>query len=151
LGVTLYECLTLRRPFEGATSNQIFHAIQSKEPADPCRLNPALPVDVRVVLETAIEKDRDRRYETALALAEDLKAIREGRPIAARPIGRLTRLSRWAKRNPGVAASLLVTFGVLVTGIVVAAILLLALNKTLSEKNKFLNQRDEESRKKDVA
>ena len=79
LGVTLYECLTLRRPFEGPTSNQIFHAIQSKEPPDPCRLNRALPVDVRVVIETALEKDRDRRYETALAFADDLKAIREGR------------------------------------------------------------------------
>jgi WD40 repeat protein/serine/threonine protein kinase len=138
LGVTLYECLTLRRPFDGATNNQIFHAIQEKEPVDPCALNRALPADVRVVLETALEKDRDRRYQTALAFAEDLKSIRERRAIAARPLGPVTKLSRWARRNPALAASLLFAFGLLTAGLVVTVGLLISRNTALHEKDDAL-------------
>jgi WD40 repeat protein len=151
LGVTLYEALTLRRPFEGATSDQIFNAIQKKEPPDPCRLNRALPADLRVVMDTALEKDRERRYESALAFADDLRAVCEDRAVAARPIGPMTRFTRWARRNPGVAASLLTTIGVLLAGIVVAAVLLLKLDKSLSAKNLALGERDREALAKDRA
>jgi WD40 repeat protein/serine/threonine protein kinase len=151
LGVTLFECLTLKRPFEGPTNNLIFHAIQTKDPPDPCRLNKALPSDLRIVIDTALEKDRDRRYETALAFAEDLRAVREGRPIAARPVGPATRVTRWARRNPAVAASLLATFAILLTGIVVATSLVIALRSQMGEKNDAIQQAKNESEKRKEA
>ena len=56
------------------------------------------------VIATAIDKDRDRRYQTALDLAEDLRRVRSYEPIEAKPVGQLTRLVRWAQRNPAVAS-----------------------------------------------
>lgn len=104
LGVMLYECLTLQRPFEGATAIALYHAILTEEPKNPRQLNPAIPHDVRVVVETALQKDRDCRYHTAAALADDLRAVRQSRPIGARAVSRLGKAMRWMRREPWKAA-----------------------------------------------
>jgi len=73
---------------------------------------PGLPKDLDVALQCALAKDRTRRYATALAFAEDLRAVRLREPIAARPVGWPGRTLRWAQRNPvvaGLAALLFVT------------------------------------------
>jgi tetratricopeptide (TPR) repeat protein len=106
LGVTLFECLTLRRPFEGPTREAVHAAILGDPTPDPRRIDARIPTDLAVILATALEKDLGRRYATAEALAEDLVAFRENRPIAARPLGRLERLRRWSLREPALAASL---------------------------------------------
>jgi WD40 repeat protein/serine/threonine protein kinase len=106
LGVSLFECLTLKRPFDAPTRDRLYYAILTKEAPDVRALNPAIPADLRVVVATALEKDRERRYQTALDLAEDLRRVRMHEPIAAKPAGRLVRLGRWAQRNPGVATAL---------------------------------------------
>ena len=120
LGVTLFECLTLQRPFKAATREALYQAIQYKPPLSARKLNPRLPVDLEVVLETALEKDRDRRYQTALDLAEDLRRVRDSEPIQARPVGTVVRAARWAKRRPAHAALLaVVMLGLpLLTGLV---------------------------------
>jgi serine/threonine protein kinase len=105
LGATLYECLTLKRPFEAPTREALYQAILSKEPPDPRSLNPAIPGDLRVVLETALAKDRDKRYQTALELAEELRRVRCYEPIVAKPAGPWTRLRRWSQRNPALATA----------------------------------------------
>ena len=110
LGVTLFECLTLRRPFEVPTREAMYQAIQYKNAPDPRTLNPQVPLDLKVVVEKAMEKDRDRRYSTALALAEDLRRVRENEPIQARPVGPMGRAMRWARRRP-VVATLVVALG----------------------------------------
>ena len=120
LGVTLYECLTLQRPFDAPTREGLYQAIQSKEPPDPCSLNAAVPRTSAVVLETALDKDRDRRYQTALDLAEDLRRVREYEPIAAKPASAWIKLKRWAQRNPALAGSLSAGFLFLIVGLVVA-------------------------------
>jgi len=113
LGVTLYESLTLETPFRAPTREGLYREILTRDPMDPRRLNPALPRDLEVVLETALEKEPDRRYATALALADDLKAVREGRPVAAKPISAFGRGLRWARREPARAALILVLlFGI---------------------------------------
>jgi len=104
LGVTLYECLTLRRPFEAPTREQLYARILTVDPPDPRRLNPAISKDLKVVLETALEKDLNRRYRTADDFADDLKRVRERRPIHARPVSPLGQLVRWARRRPARAA-----------------------------------------------
>ena len=104
LGVMLYECLTLRRPFQGHTRDALLQAIVSKGYPAPRTVNPAISRDIEVVLETALAKDRDHRYQSALVLAEELERAREDRPIVARPISAPRRAWRWAKRNRRVAA-----------------------------------------------
>ncbi|MCA9320470.1 MAG: protein kinase, partial [Planctomycetes bacterium] len=108
LGVSLYECATLKRPFEGPTREALYQQIATKEPIDPRRLNPDIPRDLATIILTAISKDRDRRYLTAAAFADDLAALREGRPVAARPVGPLGRLLRWGRREPAWASLVVV-------------------------------------------
>ncbi len=112
LGVTLYECLTLRRPFDGPTPAALYRAISSASATDVRSLNPAVPRDLGIIAATAMERDRNRRYATAAALAEDLEACAAERPIRARPLPIHGRLLRWARREPRqavLAATLAVT------------------------------------------
>ncbi len=124
LGVTLYECVTLRRPFEEPTRQELYRAILTKTPPDPRSFNPAIASDLKVVLETALERDLERRYQTAHDLAEDLRCVLESRPILARPAGPLVRLRRWYRRNPAVAWSVSGLFLSLAAGLCVAVVLL---------------------------
>jgi serine/threonine protein kinase len=124
LGVTLFECLTLNRPFEGASNAALYQAILTKDPRDVRRLNPALSDDIRVVLETALDKDRDRRYSTALAFAEDLRRANNRESVLARPATARTKVRRWAQRNPAVAALTLVAALLLIGGLAFALLLL---------------------------
>ena len=110
LGVTLYECLTLKRPFDAPTREGLYQQILTKDPPDVRSLNAAIPDDLRVVVEAALEKDLDRRYRTAADFAEDLRRVREREPIHARPVTRWVRLVRWAQRNPAVAMLLVLLF-----------------------------------------
>ncbi len=104
LGVTLYECLTLRRPFDAPTREALYRAVLTQEPPDPRALNQAISKDLKVVLETALAKGRAQRYQTAAVFADELAAIRESRPVSARAIGPVGRLVRWASRRPAAAA-----------------------------------------------
>ncbi len=106
LGVTLYECVTLSRPYRGATREALHRQILSSDPIDPRRLNATLPVDLRAVLETALEKNVDRRYASAAAFADDLARVRRGEPVAASRVGPVGRLVRRARRRPALAALL---------------------------------------------
>ncbi len=117
LGVSLYECLTLRLPFEAPTVGQVYQAILSTEPEDPRRINRALSSDLKVVIGTAMAKDRTRRYQSAEDLAEDLRRIRCREPIKARPAGPLTRTMLWVDRNPVVTVLGLVCLVILLGGI----------------------------------
>ncbi len=110
MGVTLYECLTLERPFHASTRHDLYHTILNQDPPDPRRFNRSISKDLRVVIATALEKDIDRRYQTAEELADDLARVRERRPVAARPIGPHIRFARWAQRNPVIAVSVTMAF-----------------------------------------
>ncbi len=76
LGVVLYEMSTGRRPFDGSTSAVVFNAILSQSPTSPIQLNPDLPPKFEEVINKAIEKDRDLRYQHASELRADLKRLR---------------------------------------------------------------------------
>jgi hypothetical protein len=117
LGATLYECLTLRHPFEAPTLDGLYQKILTTDPEDPRRLNKSIPRDLEVVVATALEKNRDRRYQSAEALAEDLRRVREHETIVARPAGAVLQLWRWTQRKPAVAASATVAFLALAAGL----------------------------------
>ncbi len=119
LGVTLYECLCLQRPFDGPTPVALYRAIATSSATDVRSLNPVVPRDLAVVVATAMERDRARRYASAAALAEDLEACVAQRPIRARPLPLHGRLSRWMRREPRQAG----LAGALLAAVLVAAVL----------------------------
>ncbi|MCP3920843.1 MAG: SUMF1/EgtB/PvdO family nonheme iron enzyme [bacterium] len=119
LGVTLYEGLTGRAPFEGDTVERILHQVLTREAPSPRGLGFDVPRDVDVIVMKAMEKDPKRRYASARAFAADLGAVLELRPITARPSGVGTRAYKWAYRNR-LASAILLT--VVLAGLVSMAI-----------------------------
>ena len=100
LGVLAYELLTLQPAFSTRERTELFAAIARGEWTRPRRLLPAMTRDLEVVIECAMDREPERRYATALAMAEDLRRVREHEPILARPMGALLRLRRWQQRHP---------------------------------------------------
>ncbi len=85
LGVVLYELLTLRRPFEGRTSQEVIHNILEREPQRIRKLNPRVPRDLEVICTTAMAKALSERYATAAELRDDLARFLAHQAIRARP------------------------------------------------------------------
>jgi WD40 repeat protein len=104
LGALLYEMLTGRPPFRGETAQDTLLQVLTQEPVAPARLQPRLPADLDTICLKCLEKDPAARYASAAALAEDLAAFVEGRPIRARPAGVVKRTVKWARRRPSIAA-----------------------------------------------
>jgi serine/threonine protein kinase/Flp pilus assembly protein TadD len=76
LGVVLYEMATGRQPFAGHTSAVIFDAILNRTPSSVARLNSHIPAELAQIIETAIQKSRRDRYQTAAKLRDDLRRLR---------------------------------------------------------------------------
>jgi serine/threonine protein kinase/Tfp pilus assembly protein PilF len=140
LGVTLYEVLTGRRPFEHATAQVVMHLIQTTDPTGPRKIDPTVPKDLEVICLKAIEKDPERRYATALELAEDLERYLRDEPILAKPSSTVTKLIRFVRRRkiPLIATTLLVT-----SAIVIIALLQRDRAKTLEWNKQVARQKVE--------
>ena len=75
-GVVLYEMGTGRLPFKGATSAETFNAILNSAPMEPVRINPNLPAELERIINRALEKDRNMRYQHASEMRTELQSLK---------------------------------------------------------------------------
>ncbi|MHC4946341.1 MAG: tetratricopeptide repeat protein, partial [Planctomycetota bacterium] len=116
LGVTLYELLTLKRPFDGKTSQEVLGKIISKEPPLLRAQNNLIPRDLEKICMAALEKDANRRYQSAGEFRDDIQRFLDFKPVKARPVGVVRRTWRLIRRNPAYASLGLVLFLLVVVG-----------------------------------
>lgn len=100
LAATLYECLTAQTVHAGTSAQQLVLSIARDEPLAPQRLNPRIPRELALVLLKALEKSPALRYASAREFANDLIAVRDRRPVAARPRGFLRSFFATVRRHP---------------------------------------------------
>ena len=99
LGATMYEWLTLRPPYPGETRERVIGMILSSD-APPLRsLNATIPLDLETICLKAIERNRERRYQTAGEMRDDLRHYLASRPIVAKRTGRAARTLKFVGRH----------------------------------------------------
>src|SRR6516165_4371115 len=114
LGAVLYQLLTGHPPFAGGTTYETIKLLLDTEPRPLRSLNPKIDRELSTICLKCLEKDPNRRYHSALALAEDLEHWLKHEPIQAKPSGFFTHVRKWVRRNPSTTA--LVTMLIAVLG-----------------------------------
>jgi serine/threonine protein kinase/WD40 repeat protein len=132
LGLTLYEMLTLRPGFAESDRARLVERVLHETVVAPRRLDPALPRDLETILLKATAREPEQRYQSAAALAEDLRQFLAERPIRARRASPLERFWRWCRRNPMVASLLGAVATLLVVIAAGASVAVLRLRENLA-------------------
>jgi hypothetical protein len=120
LGVILYEMITLERPFDGETPQQVLKKIVLKEPRRPRKVNPDVPRDLAVIALKSMEKDPAHRYQTMADLDHDLRRFLTGDVILAKPTGVAATVWKRIKRHPAKSVADAVTAAAVFLVVVVA-------------------------------
>ncbi|HJZ55508.1 MAG TPA: protein kinase, partial [Gemmataceae bacterium] len=131
LGAVLYELLAGRPPFAGEDVLDTLYQVREREPTSPRSHCPAVDRDLETVCLKCLEKDPNRRYSSAAALADDLDRWRSGESVLARRAGAFERVAKWARRNPTGAG--LVGLGVVAAAAIVWGLVALSYNAELAE------------------
>jgi serine/threonine protein kinase len=103
LGAVLYQLLTSHPPFAGGTTYETIKLLLETEPRQPRLWNSKVDRDLSTICRKCLEKDPQRRYSSALVLAEDLERWLKHEPIRARHIGVVAKGKKWLQRNPSAA------------------------------------------------
>ncbi len=138
LGVILYELITGRVPFQGATVPEVIRQVVENEPISPRSLISTCPKDLEQICLKCLNKNSLWRYPHCTALAEDLEAFLDNRPVKAREAGVIEKAVKWIRRKPTQSAALALAALLVIS--VVAGSMLLARFTVLAER------RNEETR-----
>ncbi len=103
LGAILYCMLSGRPPFMAAKASDTLIQLLTMEPIAVAQLQPGVPRDLETICMKCLEKSPEKRYASAAEVVADLQRYQNGEPINARPVTKVERAWRWAKRKPVVA------------------------------------------------
>lgn len=149
LGASLWELLTLQPLFglqDESTALDLMQHIQYADPEPIRSYNNAVPKDLEAIVIKCLEKSRERRYQSAGELADELTRFLNGEPVQARPLGKLARTVRHIQRHP-IASGFVVTCVSTVVAMIVLAINLWALRteRQYTTQLQVANQRADQS------
>ncbi len=105
LGATMYELLCFRPALPGNDEKEILSAIISRDPVRPKKINAYVPAELETICMKCLEKSPDARYDTARALAEDLRRYINDLPIAAKRPGPIRRMGKFIRRHKAPVAA----------------------------------------------
>ncbi len=109
LGATLYDLLAGEPPFSGSSVTELFIRVIKEEPP-PLRIHlPSLPGDLETIVLKCLEKEPQRRYDSAKALVEDLRRFLDGEPIQARPASVIYRFRKRVRKNRALSGAILLS------------------------------------------
>ncbi|MFH1228273.1 MAG: tetratricopeptide repeat protein [Planctomycetota bacterium] len=127
LGATLYHCITGRTPFSGKELYEVLNKVINDDPTTPSSIIKIIPKDLETICLKCLNKDKTRRYQTADALAQDLKRYLEGGQITAKRTSYVSKLRfRFIKNK---TASLSILGAAVILAIVVTSLLVSSSNK----------------------
>lgn len=141
LGVILFEMLSGELPFRG-DYRMLLHQVMNDEPPSPRKLKATVPRDLETICLKCMEKDADKRFASADAVAEDLRRHLAGKPILARPIGNLESTWRWTQRHPARVGTIVASFVSLV--FLVGMLIAVQFQRKLGEANTALENANDE-------
>jgi tetratricopeptide (TPR) repeat protein len=126
LGVLLYHLLCGRPPYDVSRIpiHEAARVIRESAPTQPSATNPTLRGDVETIVLKALEKERERRYQSAFGLAQDLQRYMAGEAIVARPPSITYQLRVFTRRNKALIGATATVFVVLVAAVIVSTSLL---------------------------
>jgi serine/threonine protein kinase len=109
LGATMYELATDRPVVQAQERAAILREIAETDPASPRKYTPGMPADLETILLKCLNKESTARYDSAKALAEDLRRFLEQKPIVARRPSAWDRAGKWTRRHRSALTSISAT------------------------------------------
>jgi len=103
IGATFYDLVVGRAPFTGSTRMETLIQVVSDDPVPLRRIDGSVPADLEAIVGRCLEKEPERRYESANALALDLRRFLDGEPVTARTIGPMYRFGKLVRRHRALA------------------------------------------------